>query len=118
MFCILAVLILRNSRNPSDIRVKTVRKGKRLPGPTKKFLIGNLDLFGGYESPFQAFGVLKEKYGNVFSLQMGTVPAVVVNGYANIKEVLLTKGDKFDARPNFHRFNILFNDDKENCKLF
>lgn len=104
-------------RYSSDMKVKTVRrKGKKLPGPSKKFLIGNLDLLSGYETPFQAFGVLKETYGNVFSLQMGSVPAVVVNGYENIKEVLLTKGEKFDARPNFNRFNILFDGDKENCK--
>lgn len=99
-----------------NIASSAVIKGKKLPSPAKKFLIGNLDLLGGYESPFEAFGVLKEKYGNVFALQMGSTPAVVVNGYENIKEVVLTKGDKFDARPNFNRFNILFDGDKENCE--
>lgn len=47
---------------------------------------------------------------------MGSVPAVVVNGFENIKEVLLTKAEDFDSRPNFNRINILFDGDKENCE--
>lgn len=119
MCCILTVLILANEMSFKGSKLKNVKiseNKKKAPGPAKKFFIGNLDLLDGYETPFQAFGILAKKYGDVFSLQLGSVPTLVVNGYENIKEVLLTKGDKFDARPNFQRFNMLFGGDKENCK--
>lgn len=97
--------------------VESVVYKKRAQGPKRKFFIGNLDELGGFETPFQAFGNLAKKYGDIFSLQMGNVPAIVVNGYENIKEVLLTKSDKFDGRPNFQRFVQLFGGDKNNCKF-
>ena len=92
-------------------------KLKEAPGPKRKFIIGNLDVLDGYDIPYQAFSDLAEKYGNVIKLQMGNVPSLVINGVENIKEVLIYKGHQFDSRPNFKRFQMLFDGNKENCKF-
>lgn len=89
---------------------------KQAPGPKSKFIIGNLDILAGYDIPYKAFSVLAEQYGNVIKLQMGNVPSLVINGLENIKEVLIYKGHHFDSRPNFKRFQMLFDGNKENCK--
>jgi cytochrome P450 family 307 subfamily A len=86
------------------------------PGPKKKFLIGNLDALSGYEIPYQAFSALERQYGKIIKLQLGMVPAMVINGVEAIKEVTVTKGHHFDARPNFKRYHQLFSGNKENCK--
>lgn len=93
-------------------------KLKEAPGPKKKFIVGNLDSLQGFEIPYQAFSVLEEKYGKIIKLQLGMVPAMVINGVEAIKEVMVTKGHHFDSRPNFKRYHKLFSGNKENCKCF
>lgn len=89
---------------------------KVAPGPTPYPVIGNLACLDGYEVPYQAFSALRKKYGDIITLKLGNVPAVVVNGIDNIKEVLVSKGAHFDGRPNFRRYHQLFSGNKENCK--
>lgn len=45
------------------------------------------------------FPQLRKKYGNVYSLFLGTRPAVVISGVKTIKEVLIAKGSDFAGRP-------------------
>lgn len=103
-------------------RVKKIKKNSnksviiRAPGPKRFPIIGNLISLDGYEVPYQAFNDLAIKYGPIISLQLGSIPTIVVNGIENIKEVLITKSDKFDSRPNFRRYHQLFSGNKENCK--
>ena len=40
-----------------------------------------------------------KKYGNVFSLDFGTVPSVLITGLPLIKEVLVHQGQIFSNRP-------------------
>ena len=68
--------------------------------------------------PYEAFTQQAKKYGNVFSMKLGSSWCVIVNDPNNVKEVLITKGNHFDARPTLKRFDLLFGGDKENCKLF
>lgn len=89
---------------------------QRPPGPKPYPIIGNLACLDGYEVPYQAFGVLAKRFGPIISLQLGSVPSVVVNGIDNIKEVLITKSSHFDSRPNFRRYHDLFSGNKQNCK--
>ena len=88
----------------------------KAPGPRPWPIIGSLHLLGGYEIPYQAFDNLAKKYGPIFSLTLGEVPCLVVTSLDLVKKVLLAKGDHFDGRPNFRRFQLLFNGDKENCE--
>lgn len=43
---------------------------------------------------------LAQKYGPVFSLQMGGTLFVFVHGFPLVKEVLVTKGMEFAGRPS------------------
>lgn len=87
------------------------------PGPTPIPFFGNLLNLRKYsECPYQGFSALKEKFGPVYSLKLGTSPAVVVNTYDTIKEVLITKANSFDARPDLLRFRLYFGGDRQHCK--
>lgn len=92
--------------------------GMQAPSPMSLPIIGNLHNLAGYELPYQSFGALEKKFGSVISLQLGTQPALVVNGIENIKEVLIEKSAHFDSRPNFKRYHALFSGNKENCKFY
>lgn len=86
------------------------------PSPRSFPIIGHMHLLGGYEVPYQAFTELGKKYGNVVKLRLGSVNCVVVNEQENIREVLITKGNQFDSRPNFERYQQLFCGNRGNCK--
>ncbi len=91
--------------------------GTEPDGPVPYPVIGSLHLLSGYRVPYEAFRNLAAIYGDVFKIKLGSVQCVVVNGLDNIREVLITKGEHFDGRPDFQRYNLIFNGDKRNCKL-
>ncbi|XP_072402702.1 cytochrome P450 307a1-like [Diabrotica undecimpunctata] len=84
------------------------------PGPKPWPIIGSLHLLGQHRTPFEAFTALSKIYGDIFSIQLGATPCVVVNNFELIKEVLISKGGDFDARPDFIRFHRLFGGDRNN----
>lgn len=84
------------------------------PGPKPWPLIGSLHLLGQYPTPFQGFTALSKIYGDIFSINLGNIPCVVVNNFNLIKEVLITKGGDFGGRPDFVRFHKLFGGDRNN----
>lgn len=86
------------------------------PGPRPLPIIGNLHLLGAHESPFEAFTALSKRYGDVYSVVLGSTSCVVVNSFRHIKEVLITRGADFGGRPDFIRFHMLFGGDRNNCK--
>uniref|UniRef100_A0A182X4W5 Uncharacterized protein n=1 Tax=Anopheles quadriannulatus TaxID=34691 RepID=A0A182X4W5_ANOQN len=91
---------------------------KPAPGPKNYPIIGALKELNGYEVPYQAFSDMGQRYGPVTALRLGSVNAVVVNGFESIKEVLINKGQHFDSRPNFRRYQLLFSGNKENSLAF
>jgi cytochrome P450 family 307 subfamily A len=92
------------------------RKASVAPGPRPWPLVGNLALLGGHRTPFHAFTKLAEKFGAVYRLRLGAAHCLVVNNFALIKEVLITKGGHFGGRPDFIRFHQLFGGDRDNCE--
>ncbi|XP_056633903.1 cytochrome P450 307a1-like [Diorhabda sublineata] len=88
------------------------------PTPRKLPIIGHLHLLGGYEVPYQAFSAIGQKFGDIVNLKLGEVKCVVVNGQKNIREGLVTKGNHFDSRPAFERYQQLFDGNKENSLAF
>ncbi|PVD37570.1 hypothetical protein C0Q70_00166 [Pomacea canaliculata] len=75
------------------------------PGPRNLPLVGYLPFLGKH--PTVVFSSLRNIYGDVFSIQMGSFPAIVLNGMDAIKEALVTKGDDFSARPPFTTARLL-----------
>ena len=50
---------------------------------------------------------LRQRYGDVFSLQMAWKPVVVINGLKAVREVLVTCGEDTSDRPPVPIFNHL-----------
>ena len=64
-----------------------------------------------------SFLFFQEKYGDIFSITLGSSKCIVINDAESVKEVLIAKGAHFDGRPDFKRFDMLFGGDKQNCKF-
>ncbi|XP_033744191.1 cytochrome P450 2C37-like [Pecten maximus] len=72
--------------------------GNGPPGPTGYPLVGNFPLFISGNGP-KLFDQLRQKYGDVFSLQIGSRRMVVINGYEALKEAFVKQADVFSERP-------------------
>ncbi|XP_040179169.1 cytochrome P450 2G1-like isoform X2 [Rana temporaria] len=88
--------------------VKTFwRRGHLPPGPTPLPLLGNvLDIKGGNIVNFLM--KIREKYGDVFTIYLGSRPVVVVNGYNAVKEVYVDRADDFLARGDIATFDTTY----------
>lgn len=70
------------------------------PGPFFHLpFIGNLREFTQHADVRIALRKLRERYGNVYSLYMGSDLVVVVNGTDAVRELLVKSGDDFSDRP-------------------
>ncbi|CAI9619546.1 unnamed protein product [Staurois parvus] len=79
------------------------------PGPPCLPIIGNIHIMN-LNKPYLTFHELAEKYGSVYSLQMGSQNMVVLCGYKTVKEALVNHADKFSGRPHVPVFRDLFLD--------
>lgn len=86
------------------------------PGPRPYPVIGNLACFRDCDTPFRVFTNLSKVYGDIYALQMGTTPCIVVNSFQLIKEILIVQGSLFGGRPDFIRYHRIFGNDRNNCK--
>ena len=87
------------------------------PGPKPLPFIGNLHHLAKFaEDPYKGFCELGKTYGPFYKLSLGSTPAYVVNDFDQMKEVLIKKGHHFDGRPNFNRWNLYFDGDRQKCK--
>ncbi|XP_066278633.1 cytochrome P450 2U1-like [Branchiostoma lanceolatum] len=77
-----------------DLRLRR----KYPPGPRAWPIVGNLrDLARG---PHRVFAEWRLKYGDIFTVWLGSRPAVVLNGQDAVKEALQKHGDIFSSRPD------------------
>ncbi|KAA8590515.1 hypothetical protein FQN60_014449 [Etheostoma spectabile] len=86
--CFVFLVLLLKARRPKNFP----------PGPPILPILGNI-LHLRLENPLKDFERLRKSYGNVYSLFLGTRPAVIINGMKAIKEALVTKGTDFAGRP-------------------
>ncbi|KAM4655399.1 cytochrome P450 2J2-like [Amazona ochrocephala] len=70
------------------------------PSPFSLPLLGHIYLMN-FSNPEPAVQKLREKYGDIFSLQMGHLSFVSVHGMQMIKEVLVNQAENFMDRPEF-----------------
>ncbi|OXB52411.1 hypothetical protein ASZ78_003592, partial [Callipepla squamata] len=76
---------------------KRTGKGKMPEGPAPFPIVGNI-LQVKPKNLAKSLEKLSEKYGPVFSVQLGPTPVVVLSGYEVVKEALIDRGDEFAAR--------------------
>lgn len=46
------------------------------------------------------FDILRKGYGDIYCVNVAGKEVVVVNGYENIRKVLVSEGKKFNGRPD------------------
>nr|XP_008537964.1 PREDICTED: cytochrome P450 2J2-like [Equus przewalskii] len=81
-------------------RVLQRRRPKNYPpGPPRLPFVGNL-FHLDFERAHLALQRLVKKYGNIFSLDFGDVPSVVITGLPLIKEALVHQDPNFVNRPD------------------
>ncbi|XP_041357198.1 cytochrome P450 2U1-like [Gigantopelta aegis] len=87
------------TRRPSDIP----------PGPWLTLpVFGNFFQLGRH--PVKSLRELRKKYGDVFSVYFGSRLAIFINGFDNIKEVLVKKADVFSDRPHMFTLDMISKD--------
>ncbi|XP_064372336.1 cytochrome P450 2J2-like [Dromaius novaehollandiae] len=75
------------------------RKPKNFPpSPFPLPFLGHI-LALDFRDPLRAAQQLTEKYGDVFSLHVGSMSCVFVSGFQMVKEVLVNQGENFLDRP-------------------
>nr|XP_056701795.1 cytochrome P450 2G1-like [Euleptes europaea] len=89
-FCIAVLFILLLRKTPTN-RVKLP------PGPPTLPLVGNLFQVG-VQDIVQTLLRLQEQYGPVFTIYIGSQPAVVLCGYEAVKEALVDYAEVFAGR--------------------
>ena len=82
----------------SVLWMKTTRDNRYPPGPPTIPFLGNLNIVT--KDMIVEFRKLRQQYGDVVSLVMGTQTVVVVNGIDTLKELFIKHGDVVSERPN------------------
>lgn len=62
-------------------------------------IIGSLLSLRSDSAPHIFFQQLQKKYGDIYSLMMGSHKVIIVNSYHHAKDILLKKGKIFAGRP-------------------
>ncbi|KAM3912268.1 cytochrome P450 2G1-like [Leptodactylus fuscus] len=81
------------------------RKGNLPPGQTPLPILGNV-LQLGKGDLVKSLLKLSEKYGEVFTIYLGSRPVIVVAGYKAVREVYVDRGEDFLARGDVSAFDI------------
>uniref|UniRef100_A0A672ZR66 Cytochrome P450, family 17, subfamily A, polypeptide 1 n=1 Tax=Sphaeramia orbicularis TaxID=375764 RepID=A0A672ZR66_9TELE len=76
-------------------------------------LIGSLLSLHSSDPPHVLFKELQRKYGQTYSLMMGSHSVIIVNQHIHAKEVLLKKGKTFAGRPRTVTTDTLTRDGKD-----
>ncbi|XP_069830129.1 cytochrome P450 2C5-like [Dendropsophus ebraccatus] len=77
------------------------------PGPKCLPIIGNLYVFD-IKDPSKTFTQLSNKYGPVYSIQLGMQKAIVLYGYDAVKDAFINHAEEFFDRPEIPIFQYMF----------
>ncbi|XP_034846718.1 cytochrome P450 2K6-like [Mirounga leonina] len=77
------------------------------PGSRPLPIIGNLHILN-LKRPYQTMLELSQKYGSIYSIQMGPKKVVVLSGYETVKAALVNYGDQYGERSQVPIFERLF----------
>ncbi|XP_041670114.1 cytochrome P450 1A1 [Cheilinus undulatus] len=82
---------------------------QRLPGPKPFPIIGNVLEMGS--KPYLSLSEMSKRYGDVFQIQIGMRPVVVLSGAETTRQALVKQGEEFAGRPDLYSFQFI-NDGK------
>lgn len=82
---------------------------QRLPGPMALPFIGNVLEVG--KKPYLTLTAMSKRYGDVFQIQIGMRPVVVLSGLETVRQALVKQGEDFSSRPDLYSFRFI-NDGK------
>nr|ATB56332.1 CYP307A1 [Panonychus citri] len=112
IFCLGIILFILNKL----IFRSAPKFGEYAPSPFRFPIIGHLHLLAKFpDDPWKGFEAIRQRFGDVVSLRLGSVDAIMVSSLETIKEVLLTKGKIFSDRPDFYRYHLIFGGDRQNA---
>uniref|UniRef100_W8C501 Cytochrome P450 307a1 n=1 Tax=Ceratitis capitata TaxID=7213 RepID=W8C501_CERCA len=97
-----------------ESKERNTKTYKQAPGPFPWPVFGNLNLLASCQTPSQTFTELSKKFGDIYTLTLGSTKCLVVNNLELIREVLAQNGQFFGGRPNFIRYHKLFGGDRNN----
>lgn len=78
-----------------------------LPGPKSLPIIGNVLELG--PRPYLSLTEMSKQYGDVFQIQIGMRPVVVLSGNETVRQALIKQGDDFSGRPDLYSFRYINN---------
>uniref|UniRef100_A0A674PC62 unspecific monooxygenase n=1 Tax=Takifugu rubripes TaxID=31033 RepID=A0A674PC62_TAKRU len=78
---------------------------RRLPGPTPLPIIGNVLEIG--RRPYLSLTAMSKRYGDVFQIQIGTRPVIVLSGIETVRQALVKQGEEFSSRPDLYSFRFI-----------
>ncbi|XP_075537134.1 cytochrome P450 307a1-like [Dermacentor variabilis] len=86
---------------------------KRLPpGPLSLPVIGSSYILRRYPNAWDAFSDLRRRYGDVYSINLGSRRCLVVSTVDALREILVSKGTDFADRPDSLRYHAIFKDNR------
>nr|XP_056701797.1 cytochrome P450 2F2-like [Euleptes europaea] len=74
--------------------------GRLPPGPRPLPIVGNLFQLDP-KNMVKSLMALRERYGSVYTIHLGSQPFVVLCGYQTVKEALVDQGEEFSGRSEF-----------------
>ena len=83
--------------------VRYAARNHDFKGPPNRLLVGNLpDITTNASETLRKWA---DTYGDVYEMQLGNVPVIVVNSAAAAKELFGAKGHVLNSRPVFYTFH-------------
>ncbi|XP_064603415.1 cytochrome P450 1A1-like [Liolophura sinensis] len=96
LLTIISVYLLRQRRSNYK---------KLPPGPWGCPVVGHLPFLG--KNRVEKLSQYRKEYGDIFSIQMGSYPAVVLNGTGVIRKALSGHMEAFAGRPKLYTINLI-----------
>ncbi|XP_061601327.1 steroid 17-alpha-hydroxylase/17,20 lyase [Cololabis saira] len=113
IWCLLVFTVAGLALLALHLRLKRAGRSQEPPNLPSFPLIGSLLSLRSPHPPHLLFKELQKKYGQTYSLMMGSHRVVIVNQHVHAKEVLLKRGKVFAGRPRTVTTDVLTRNGKD-----